>query len=75
MASDRDDETGRFSEQYSDEAFLEAVSELDPATTAKVANYVGCSYDLAYRRLLRLSKGGRMIKQEVGGSFVWDVST
>ena len=42
---------GKFTEQYPENAFLEAIKRLDTATTTKIAEEVGCSYDLAYRRL------------------------
>lgn len=74
MAPERNDETGQYTEEYSHESFLEAVSELDPATTSRVAEMVGCSYDLAYRRLRDLHQNGAVTRTEVGGSFVWAVN-
>lgn len=74
MPTERDDDSGQFREQYSGELFLEAVVELDVATTSKVAEHVGCSYDLAYRRLNTLSERGEVEKTDVGGSFVWSRS-
>ena len=71
MARDRDEETGQFNEEYSEEDFLSAVSDIETATTKKVAEEVGCSYDLAYRRLLALLEEGKVEKTQVGGSFVW----
>lgn len=74
MTNDRDEESGKFREQYPTELFLTALAEHDLATTAKVAEYVGCSYDLAYRRLNMLAEEGQVQKSEVGGSFVWSES-
>jgi CTP-dependent riboflavin kinase len=71
VAPDRDEDTGRFSSEYSRESFLEAIRDLDVATTSKVAENVDCSYDLAYRRLQDLEESGSIYKQEVGNSFVW----
>lgn len=71
MPTDRDDESGRFREEYPTEAFMKAVEESDVATTSKVAERVGCSYDLAYRRLNTLSENGKVERTDVGGSFVW----
>ena len=71
MPPDRDEETGRFSKEYPEEVFLRAVSELEMATTSKVAERVGCSYDLAYRRLLELEESGDVGKKEAGSSFIW----
>ena len=72
MPTDRDDDSGRFREQYPKELFVEAVGDLDTATTSNVAERVGCSYDLAYRRLNALSEQGDVKKTDVGGSFVWN---
>jgi CTP-dependent riboflavin kinase len=73
VTTDRDDESGRFREQYSTEAFVEAVQELDVATTSKIAERVGCSYDLAYRRLKTLAEEDEIERTDVAGSFVWKV--
>ncbi len=68
---DRDEETGKFSQQYERREFLGAIEELDTPTTAAIAEYVGCSYNLAYRRLNALEENGSTIKNEVGGTFLW----
>jgi len=67
----RDDETGKYTSEFSHESFVEALTKLDTATTSDVANYVGCSYDLAYRRLLEFFEEGLVERQKIGGSFVW----
>lgn len=67
----RDEDSGQFTEQYPEKAFLEAVDKLDHATTAQVAEEVGCSYDLAYRRLNSLSEDGELKRIEIGSSFIW----
>lgn len=71
MTTDRDEDTGKFTQKYSREAFLQAVDKLDNATTARVADEVGCSYDLAYRRLKRLEKQGEVSLTKIGSSFIW----
>lgn len=71
MTADRDEESGKFTEQYSSEAFLYAVEEIDNATTSKVADEVGCSYDLAYRRLNKLKSDGEIHRIKIGASFIW----
>ena len=71
MPPKRDEETGRYEEEYSDEMFLSAVSITSPSTTSSIANEVGCSYDLAYRRLHTLEEEGELTKEEIGGTFVW----
>lgn len=71
MTADRDDESGKFTEQYPRKAFLQAVDELDTPTTTNVAIEVGCSYDLAYRRLKALEEEGEVNHTEVGSTFIW----
>lgn len=71
MTADRDEESGKFTEQYSREAFLQAVDTIDNATTSRVAEEVGCSYDLAYRRLKALEEDDEVDRTEIGSSFVW----
>lgn len=68
---DRDKETGKFSQQYERREFLGAIDELDTPTTAEIAEHVGCSYNLAYRRLHGLETDGFVSKEDVGGAFLW----
>jgi hypothetical protein len=72
VVPDRNEDTGRYRREYPLELFLTAVDELELATTSKVTEKVGCSYDLTYRRLNELEKQGNLTKQEIGGSFVWE---
>lgn len=71
MAGDDRDEEGRYTETYPDEAFLSAIEEVDVASTQNIADAVGCSYDLAYRRLKQLREDGEIEAQEVRNAFVW----
>lgn len=68
---DQRDEDGRFRETYSEEAFLSALNEVEVASTQNVADAVGCSYDLAYRRLKEMEDDGLVRHEDVGNSFVW----
>lgn len=74
MPPARDDETGKYNQEYPIESFFEALEEIEVATTSRVAERVGCSYDLAYRRLNELEKKGSIAKQDAGGSFIWKSS-
>lgn len=65
------DESGKYSETYPDSAFINAVNELPVASTQLVADAVGCSYDLAYRRLGDLHETDEVKREEVGSSFVY----
>lgn len=73
MASDRDTDTGKFEEKYPRELFIEAVEELETPTTSNVAEQVGCSYGLAYRRLKDLAENREIEKTIVGKTFVWSL--
>jgi len=70
MDDDRDRE-GKYSETYPDSDFIGATQELPVASTQNVADEVGCSYDLAYRRLKDLFENGEIEREEVGNSFVY----
>lgn len=65
------DEDGKFNQEYPDESFLSAIESTTIASTQNVADEVGCSYDLAYRRLKSLQESDEIHREEVGGSFVW----
>jgi len=73
MPNDRNEDSGKFTEQYPTEEFLNAVKKVDNATTAEVADLVGCSYDLAYRRLNELSEDERIKRMKVGSTFIWNL--
>lgn len=74
MTPARDEDSGRYEEEFPREEFLRAVEELDSPTTSNVASYVGCSYDLAYRRLKGLEEEGVVRSDTVGNSFLWRIS-
>jgi len=65
------DEEGKYSKSFSDSQFIEAVEKIPVASTQNVAENVGCSYDLAYRRLNDLYKSGQIQREEVGTSFIY----
>lgn len=70
MVDDRDEE-GKYTEKYPDEEFLSAIDTVDVASTQNISEEVGCSYDLAYRRLKQLEADGKVESQEVRSAFVW----
>lgn len=72
MDEDRDD-SGKYSETYPDSAFVSAVRDLPVASTQNVADKVGCSYDLAYRRLGDLYTDEKIEREKVGSSFIYYV--
>jgi len=74
VTTGRDEDSGKFTEQYPREAFVRAVVSIENATTTEVADEVGCSYDLAYRRLNALESDDEIESITVGSSFVWTLS-
>jgi len=68
---EQDEETGKISQQYSDEQFIEVVKNSAPASTSEVAKGVGCSSDNAYRRLKSLEEVGRIDSKMAGNSLIW----
>lgn len=73
MTREHDPDTGRIIQSYPLEKFHAAVAELDMAGTRDVADHVGCSYQLAYKRLRELEDQGRVESLKIGGSRVWSV--
>lgn len=67
----RDSESGKLTEQYTDEDFLEAVEQHEPASTREVADEVGCSRRNADVRLRKLEEAGEVGKKKVGNSLTW----
>ena len=68
---EQDEETGKISQQYSDEQFIEVVKNSAPASTSEVAEGVGCSSDNAYRRLKSLEEADRIDSKMAGNSLIW----
>jgi len=71
MGRDRDEYSGRYTREYPVVKFREAVEKSDGLSTAEVAEIVGCSSDLAYRRLKELEEDGGVVANLVGGSYQW----
>lgn len=67
---DRDEE-GKYSESFSNDDFIDVIESVPVASTQIVADEVGCSYDLAYRRLNLLYQEGEIRREEVGNSFIY----
>ncbi|SFC63287.1 hypothetical protein SAMN05444422_112108 [Halobiforma haloterrestris] len=67
----QDSETGKITQKYPDEAFIQAVKEQSLASTSEVGEVVGCSSDNAYRRLKSLEDAGKVESKKAGQSLVW----
>jgi Mn-dependent DtxR family transcriptional regulator len=68
---DRDDESGKFTEEYPVEEFIEAIRELDSAGTTDIADYIGCDRRTAYLKLQELNEDGKVESQKVGNALLW----
>lgn len=74
MVPDRDDYSGRYTREYEDAEFVDAVERLSGASTADVAEAVGCSRDLAYRRLNELAEEGPVEGEMIGRTYRWTIT-
>lgn len=59
--------------QFSDEQFLEAVKSLHFSSSGDVAKYVGCSRDLAQRRLSTLVGDGQIKRTLIGKIWMYRI--
>lgn len=71
---DRDEESGKFTETYPPGLFVETLRESGPTGTQNVADELGCSYELAYRRLRDLEDEGRVTSDRVGNARLWSAA-
>ncbi len=71
----RDEETGRYTGQYSVNEFLTAISEQGGvAGTGEIADHVGCAHDTAYKRLQSMEGDGILSSRKVGNTLLWEKS-
>lgn len=69
---DRDEETGRFTTEFQDEDFTNAIRELDgSASTSEIADLLDCDRRTAYLRLNELEDEGHISSRKVGNSLLW----
>jgi Mn-dependent DtxR family transcriptional regulator len=71
---DRDEETGRYTGEYSSEDFLSAIKAEDGiAGTGDIAERVGCAHDTAYKRLQQMEREELIRSRKVGNTLLWEV--
>ena len=71
---DRDEETGRFTEEYPPEKLIQAIRDAGGAAgTQEVADAVDCSYETAYKKLRGLENEGDLTHRKVGNARLWEV--
>ena len=73
MENKERNEHGRYKPEHSDEEFIRAVAEHEPAGTKEVADELGIARQGADYRLRRLEENGKISKKKVGNSLVWSV--
>lgn len=72
MPRKRDDESGRYTDAYTDADFLDAVRrESGMASTTEVADRVGCTRRTALNRLEGLAEAGQVERRDVGDAALW----
>lgn len=60
--------------RYSDDEYLEAVCELEPAGTSEVADAVGVTRQSADYRLRQLEDEGKVKSKRIGNSLAWSLA-
>ena len=70
---DRDEKSGKFTEEYNPQKFLEALIDLGPSGTTDISDYVGCDRRTAYLKLKSLEEEGEVRSRKVGNSLLWEL--
>lgn len=73
MGPERDEYSGRYNREFELSEFISALEEIGPTSTSNIAESVGCSRDLAYRRLKELEEEGAVSGELIGGNYRWSV--
>jgi CRP-like cAMP-binding protein len=68
---ERDEESGKFTEEYPLQEFIEALDELGPSGTTDISDYIGCDRRTAYLKLKSLEEEGEISSTKVGNSLFW----
>ena len=72
MPRTRDDESGKYTQTYPREDFIEAIEDSGGmASTTDVSDHIGCSYDLAYKRLKEFEDDGEIESRKVANARLW----
>ncbi|EMA29082.1 MULTISPECIES: helix-turn-helix domain-containing protein [Halobacteriales] len=69
----RDENSGRFSEEYPRDDFLRVLEELGAVGTTDVAEHVGCDRRTAYLKLQSLEEEGDVESRKVGNALLWEL--
>jgi predicted ArsR family transcriptional regulator len=75
MGRERDEDSGRYTDTYTDDEFIEAIKgEGGLAGTGEIATTVGCSHRQALNRLKELEEKNIVISKDVGRSLAWQLA-
>lgn len=69
----RDEDSGKFSEEYLQKDFIRALEELGASGTTDIAEYVGCDRRTAYLKLQSLEEEGDVESQKIGNALLWNL--
>lgn len=73
---DREEDTGQFTTEYTDEDFIQALNDLDgSASTSEIANMISCDRRTAYLRLNQLKEDDQIVGRKVGNSILWEIDS
>jgi hypothetical protein len=70
---DRDQNSGKFIEEYPPQDFLKALAELGQSGTTDISDYIGCDRRTAYLKLKSLEEEGEIRSRKVGSSLLWEL--
>ena len=74
LMPERDEDTGRYTAEYSIESFKEAIRGLGrDASTKAIADEVGCEYDTAYKKLTRMESAGHVTGRKIASARLWEI--
>jgi len=76
MTPERDDESGKYTDTYRDQDFIEAIRvEGGMAGTSTVAEIVGCTHRQALNRLKELREQDIVRSKDVGRALAWQIQS
>jgi predicted ArsR family transcriptional regulator len=74
MGRERDEDTGKFEEEFSNEDFIQVLSSHGGGVgTQTVADEVGCAYRTAHDRLKSLENEGVVTSRRVANALLWEI--
>ncbi len=70
---ERDENTGKFTEEYPLSEFTNVLEENGPAGTTEIADIIGCDRRTAYLKLQSLEDEGEVENRKVGNALLWSL--